>query len=151
MKLQKKFYGNTTGYFATGVYDISGILKDYKKLETDIEQYKEPIYRSKIDDIDRNAVYYSTRSNLEIAIDFELPVGPNDYDNLTGRDVSDERLRDLANKYDHNVVNLLDDIEEYLAYKSVYDTFRNGKRFNCNDVRYDNGNGRINQMDFTEI
>ena len=138
-------------YFSVGTHDISEILSDYEDLSGKIDDYKEPKYTSKIDDISRSAVYYSTRSNLEIAIDFELPVEPSDYDTETGRDVSDDRLYDLAMEHDGNVVNLIEDIEDYLAYKGVYDTFRNGKRFTCNEITYNEANGRIARMEFVEV
>lgn len=138
-------------YFSVGTHDISEILSDYEDLSGKIDDYKEPKYTSKIDDISRSAVYYSTRSNLEIAIDFELPVEPGDYDTETGRDVSDDRLRDLAEEHDQNVRQLLDDIADYLAYKGVYDTFRNGKRFTCNEITYNEANGRIARMEFVEV
>ena len=155
VEITKEINGNTTGYFDVGVHDMADILKDYEELEKNIEVYKELKYRSEIDGIDRSAVYYSTKSNLEIAIDFGLPVGPDDYDALTGRDVSDEDLMDLALENNKkNVVNLIEDIENYLAYKSVYDTFRNGKRFICNtdpNDMYDEQNGRIKEMHFVEV
>lgn len=138
-------------YFSVGTHDISEILSDYEDLSGKIDDYKEPKYTSKIDDISRSAVYYSTRSNLEIAIDFELPVEPSDYDTETGRDVSDDRLYDLAMEHDGNVVNLIEDIADYLAYKGVYDTFRNGKRFTCNEITYNEANGRIARMEFVEV
>ena len=138
-------------YFSVGTHDISEILSDYEDLSGKIDDYKEPKYTSKIDDISRSAVYYSTRSNLEIAIDFELPVEPGDYDTETGRDVSDDRLRDLAEEHDQDVVQLLDDIEAYLQYKGVYDTFRNGKRFTCNEITYNEANGRSARMEFVEV
>lgn len=138
-------------YFSVGTHDISEILSDYEDLSGKIDDYKEPKYTSKIDDISRSAVYYSTRSNLEIAIDFGLPVEPSDYDTETGRDVSDDRLLDLAMEHDGDVVTLIGDIADYLAYKGVYDTFRNGKRFTCNEITYNEANGRIARMEFVEV
>lgn len=140
-------------YFSVGTHDISEILSDYEDLSGKIDDYKEPDsrYTSVIDNISRSVVYYSTRSNLEIAIDFGLPVEPSDYDTETGRDVSDDRLLDLAMEHDGDVVTLIGDIADYLAYKGVYDTFRNGKRFTCNEITYNEANGRIARMEFVEV
>lgn len=140
-------------YFSVGTHDISEILSDYEDLSGKIDNYKEPDsrYTSVIDNISRSVVYYSTRSNLEIAIDFGLPVEPSDYDTETGRDVSDDRLLDLAMEHDGDVVTLIGDIADYLAYKGVYDTFRNGKRFTCNEITYNEANGRIARMEFVEV
>lgn len=138
-------------YFSVGTHNITEILSEYEDLSGKIDDYKEPKYTSKIDGISRSAVYYSTRSNLEIAIDFELPVEPSDYNTETGRDVSPGKLRELAMEHDQDVVQLLDDIEAYLQYKGVYDTFRNGKRFICNEITYNEANGRIARMEFVEV
>lgn len=136
-------------YFSVGTHDISEILDDYNKLLEDIEYYKEPRYTSKIDDITRSAVYYSTKSKLEIALDFGIPLTPEAYDAETGRDVSEEYL--IANKGTTNVDKLLEEIAGYTDYKSVYDTFRNGKRFTCNEITYNEANGRITKMEFVEV
>lgn len=141
-------------YFSVGTHDISEILSDYEDLSGKIDGYKEPKYTSVIDGISRSAVYYSTRSNLEIAIDFGLPVEPDDYDALTGRDVADDKLEELANhptEGNSDAADLIKAIEKYLAYKGVYDTFRNGKRFTCNEITYNEANGRIARMEFVEV
>lgn len=135
-------------YFSVGTHDISKILSDYEDLSGKIDGYKKPKYTSKIDDITRSAVYYSTKRRLEIAIDFAVDLPPNTYNTDTGRDVSDQDLRYYG---DDTVDDLLDDINEYRAYKSVYDTFRNGKRFTCNEITYNEANGRIATMEFVEV
>ena len=84
--------------------------------------------------------------DFEIDIPSNAPTVPS-FDEF-GNEIKtvEEYLRD-----NRKVNALLDEIEEYNIFNTTYNQFRTGKRFYCENVVYNEFNGRIKNMTFREI
>lgn len=122
-------------YFSAGNHDISEILNYKDKLLENISEYEKPKYNKK------SVKYYSKKSYREIAVDFEIDVPSN-----WGNDLISELLYK-----DSKTSKLMQDIQEYINLETIYNQFRTGKKFYCENVEYNKYNGRLKEMNFVEV
>ena len=129
---------SSASYFTAGTFDLEELAEKQTNIESAMAQYE----RSQSTYNNRSVKYYSQRSAREIAIDF----GMNPPTNLQNYEIEDNYLRT------NSITNrLLNDIQAYTNLSSEYNEFRTGKRFRCQEVEYNNLNGRLNYMYFVEI
>ena len=132
---------NLEGYLEAGkTYNISEILEKINSVLAKIENYEEP--NSKYNN--KSVRYYSKKSYREIAKEFGLE------DKMPSEWTSYEQYDFLLEN--SKTKQLMIDIETYDNLKStIYNQFRTGKRFYCENVEYNEFNGRIKEMTFVEI
>ena len=94
--------------------------------------------------IKKSVKYYAQLSNRQIAILFGVPFTSDELDYDIG-----EKLADKDKTTNPDTVKLLKDIEIYKNLKTSYTGFKN-KVFMCENTTYNEYNGRINFMNFTE-
>ena len=134
--ITKPIVGST--YFLEGTHDISDLAKDKNSLEEEISNYEE----KESDYNNKSVKYFANKTNREIAVEF----GMNPPSDMTDYDILDEYL--LRN---NKTKKLIEAIYDYSNLKAIYNEFRTGKLFACTKVEYNDGNGRLNRMEFEEI
>lgn len=140
-------------------YDIGNIINWKKDLEKEIEKYEKP----KSNYYNKSVKYYSTKSYRDIALAFMDKIesalkdkvkeefGENvEYSGIPstwGNDILSDFLAEHP-----KTATLIQEINEYNNLKTtLYNEFRTGKRFYCENVEYSKLNGRIKEMYFVEI
>ena len=133
--ISRSIAGST--FFQAGTYTLENIEQQKDNLEYAISQYEKTSSRYN----NRSVKYYSQRTYREIANDFDVEVS------------SDAQPYEIIDALNEKSItkNLLLDIQEYDTLNSIYTEFREGKRFECTNIEYDDNNGRIILMDYNEI
>lgn len=129
---QAEYFCKTTGSFS-----IEKILQNKIGIESKLSEYEKKNLKYN----NKSVKYYATKTNKEIAEDFDIDVPSYVLD------------YDIPSEYftSGNVKQLVEDIEHYVALNSEYNEFKTGKKFYCSNVKYDKDNGRIEEMTFSEI
>ena len=124
-----------SNYFQAGTYTIEQINEQKEKLEKERNGYENKKYNGK------SVVYYSQKTPREIANDFGIEYA------------STEMTSDIQYKLETNskTKQLMQDIQKYENLNSIYNEFRQGKRFKCTNIEYDDANGRIIEMRYEEL
>lgn len=124
-----------SSYFQAGTYTLEQIAEQKNSLESERNSYENIMYNG------RSVVYYSQRTAREIANDFGIEFSSTEMNSdIQYRLETDSKTKDLMQQ-----------IQEYQTLNSIYTEFRQGKRFECTHVEYDDANGRITTMNYEEI
>ena len=131
-------------YFKPKTYKIEELAEEQEEIETEIEEYEKPNdnYNNK------SAKYYSKKTNREIAIDFGYTEIPS---NILEYDIEDYIEENKAKGRYSAFKSCMEDIQKYVNLKSIYNEFRTGKQFKCQEMKYDEYTGRLKEMVFVEI
>ncbi len=131
-------------YFKPKTYKIEELAEEQEEIETEIEEYEKPNdnYNNK------SAKYYSQKTNREIAIDFGYTEIPS---NILEYDIEDYIEENKAKGRYSAFKACMEDIQKYVNLKSIYNEFRTGKQFKCQEMKYDEYTGRLKEMVFVEI
>lgn len=126
-----------SSYFQAGTYTIERIVEQRDRLENEIATYEKISTRYN----NKSVKYYAQKTYREIANDFEVEVSSN------------AQPYEIINALNQKTTtsNLLKAISDYNNLNTIYTEFREGKRFRCTNVEYDDYNGRITAMRFVEI
>lgn len=125
-------------------YDISEILEKINQVLGEIDKYENIENKNCIKYNGKTVRYYSKKSYREIAKEFGLE------DNIPSNWGNDLVSEFLIN--DSKTKQLMIDLDTYDNLKNtVYNQFRTEKRFYCKNVDYNEFNGRIKSMIFSEI
>lgn len=129
---------------ANKTYNISEILEIIDGVLNEIDKYENIKNKDCVKYNGKTVKYYSKKSYREIAKEFGLE------DKMPSEWTSYEQYDFLLEN--SKTKQLMIDIETYDNLKStIYNQFRTGKRFYCENVEYNEFNGRIKEMTFVEI
>lgn len=137
------------GYLEAGKeYNISEILEKINGVLEEAENYE----KQNSNYNNKSVRYYSKKSYREIAVDFNIDI-PSNAPNVPSFDENGNEIKTVEEYLRENskVNALLNEIEQYNTLNTTYNQFRIGKRFYCENVDYNEFNGRIKTMTFVEI
>ena len=129
---------DTNVYFTTDYYpDIALLLEAKNDIEAALDGYG----RNNPDYNNRSVKYYAGRTNREIARDFGIDVSSS---------MGSQEISQALNAPGSDTAKLLADIAEYENLDAEYVEFQK-KYFYCEDIEYNDQNGRIEKMVIHEV
>lgn len=145
IEIKVKITKNLEKYLsANKTYNISEILEIIDGVLNEIDKYENIKNKDCVKYNGKTVKYYSKKTYREIAKEFGLE------DKMPSEWTSYEQYDFLLEN--SKTKQLMIDIETYDNLKStIYNQFRTGKRFYCENVEYNEFNGRIKEMTFVEI
>ena len=145
IEIKVKITKNLEKYLsANKSYNISEILEIIDGVLNEIDKYENIKNKDCVKYNGKTVKYYSKKTYREIAKEFGLE------DKMPSEWTSYEQYDFLLEN--SKTKQLMIDIETYDNLKStIYNQFRTGKRFYCENVEYNEFNGRIKEMTFVEI
>ena len=148
VKIKNTIKENGKTYLSQGQHSLEEVKDGLDSLKAKIGEYEDDRngyeYRKNGKTIKKSVKYYAQLSNRQIAILFGVPFTSDELDYDIG-----EKLADKDKTTNPDTVKLLKDIEIYKNLKTSYTGFKN-KVFMCENTTYNEYNGRINFMNFTE-
>ena len=139
-------YTATDGYQPIKLIISSGITNyDISNFDRDDASSSLTKYRDNIENLMKNT--YKSSNNLEALYKANSIMKDNSY---TSKEYTraEQQKKEILNKIgkNENDINIEENYNEYNKYKEL----KTGKKFTCNGIDYDDGNGRIISMKFSQ-
>ena len=147
----KREIPDSRGYFEPKIYNtIQELSTQQREIEADIAVYEKNEGSHSYNG--RSVKFYSQKTYREIAMDFGYEGENQIPSNIADSDVVNY-VRDNQNvsgTHGSSFLKCVEDIQDYVELRTIYNDFRTGKTFDCVETEDDPQNGRLIRMKFVE-